>query len=188
METNVEQTPLGWEVNLLHLFLQATTVLVEDIDMQLRGRGNKFHKEKKQYIKNYSRCLEQARYWIEKFGLDTSCWEAVGEDSRAYTNVIADANELIRVAMLYTDRAHVEEGYYKIVRFLRSMPEQGIFPEWFIARFNMHHEWIPGKGDRVHTTNHGDGMIDSKLLNGSYIINLDSGGQTVLNESQFKLI
>lgn len=180
--------PLGWLVNVLHLFLQATTVLVEDIDQQLQAQGNRFHKEKKQYIKNYTRCVDQSRYWMEKFGLDTSCWEAVGEDGRAYSNVIADANELIRLVMLYVDRAHSEDGYYKIFRFLRSMPEQGLFPEWYIARFAMHHVWIPGKGDRVHTANHGDGVIDQKLLNGNYIINLDSGGQTVLEEKHFKLI
>lgn len=167
--------------------LQAVSVLVEDIDQQLQAQGNKFHREKKQYIKNYTRCLEQARYWMEKYGLDTSCWEAVGEDGRAYSNIIADANELIRLIMLYTDRAHTEDGYYKIFRFLRSLPENDIFPEWYIGRFNMHHEWIPGKGDRVHTNNHGDGVIEAKV-NNAYIINLDSGGQTVLEERHFKLI
>lgn len=179
--------PLGWAVNVLMMMLQATAVLVEDIDQQLRGQGNKFHREKKQYIKNYARCLEQATYWMEKFGLDTSCWEAVGEDGRAYSNVIADANELIRLIMLYVDRAHTEDGYYKIFRFLRSLPENGLFPETYIKRFNMHHVWVPGKGDRVHTTNHGDGVIEQKLLNGSFIISLDSGGQTVLEEKHFKL-
>lgn len=179
--------PLNWLINVLHLMLQATTVIVEDIDQQLHVQGTRFHREKKQYIKNYTRCVEQARYWMEKFGLDSSCWEAVGEDSRAYSNVIADANELIRLIMLYVDRSHSEDGYYKIFRFIRSLPENGIFPEWYIARFAMHHEWVPGKGDRVRTTNHGDGTIDSKV-NNAYIINLDSGGQTVLDERHFKLI
>lgn len=181
-------SPMEWAVNVLHMMLQASSVLIEDIDMQLAAQGSKFKREKKVYFKHYQRCIEQARGFMEKFGLDTSCWEACGEDSRAYSNVIADANELIRVILLYVDRAHSENGYYDIVRFLRQMPENGLFPEWYIARFNMHHEWVPGKGDRVHTANHGDGVIDQKLLNGSYIINLDSGGQTVLNEDHFKLI
>ena len=180
--------PLNWLVNVLHLMLQATTVLVEDIDQQLKVQGNRFHKEKKQYIKNYARCIEQARYWMEKFGLDTSCWEAVGEDGRAYSNVIADANELIRLVMLYVDRAHTEDGYYKIFRFLRSLPENGLFPEWYIGRFNMHHVWIPGKGDRVHTTNHGDGTLDCHLGNENWQVHLDSGDNIILNESHFKLL
>ena len=183
-----QHTPLEWSINVLHLLLQATTVLVEDIDQQLQAQGTGFRREKKQYIKNYAKCVDQARYWMEKFGLDTSCWEAVGQDGRAYSNVIADANELIREVMLYVDRAHSEDGYYKIFRFLRSMPENGLFPEWYIKRFNMHHEWVLGKGDRVRTVNYGDGTIDSKLLNGAYIINLDSGGQKVLEEKHFKLI
>lgn len=179
--------PLNWAVNVLHLLLQATTVLVEDIDVQLRIKGERFHREKKNYLKNYAKCLEQATYWIDKFGLDASCWEAVGEDSRAYSNVVADANELIRLIMLYVDRAHSEEGYEKIFRFLRSLPEQGIFPESYIARYRMKHVWVPGKGDRVSTKNHGDGTISMKV-NGNYVIDLDSGGQTVLNESQFQII
>ena len=182
-----QHSPLEWSINVLHLLLQATTVLVEDIDQQLKAQGGRFHREKKQYIKNYAKCVDQAGYWMEKFGLDTSCWDAVGQDGRAYSNVIADANELIREVMLYVDRAHCEDGYYKIFRFLRSMPENGLFPEWYIGRFNMHHKWVPGKGDRVHTTNHGDGVIEQKLLNGAYIINLDSGKQVVLEEKHFKL-
>lgn len=186
MEDNEKHPPLGWLVNVLHLMLQATTVLVEDIDQQLRAQGSKFHKEKKQYIKNYARCVEQARYWMEKFGLDTSCWEAVGEDGRAYSNVIADANELIRLVMLYVDRAHTEDGYYKIFRYLRSLPENGLFPEWYIARFNMHHQWVPGKGDKVHTKTHGDGVIEAKV-NNAYLIKLDNGEQVVLAENHFTL-
>lgn len=182
------ENPLGWLINVLHLMLQATTILVEDIDDQiLQRQGGRFHREKKQYIKNYARCVEQARYWMEKFGLDTSCWEAVGEDVRAYSNIIADANELIRVVMLYIDRAHCENGYYEIMRFLRNMPENGLFPEKYIARFNMHHVWVPGKGDRVHTNNHGDGTIDQKI-NDAYVINLDDGNQIILKEEHFKLI
>lgn len=183
-----KETPLGWLVNLLHLMLQASTVLVEDIDQQLRLKGEHFKKEKKQYIKNYTRCIEQARYWIEKFGLDTSCWEAVKEDSRAYSNIIADANELIRVAMLYVDRAHTEEGYYKIFRFLRSLPENGIFPEKYIGRFQMHHVWVPGPGDKVHTNNYGNGVLELKTNGDNWIIRMDDGSQRVLKESQFKLI
>lgn len=187
MEEKCKHTPLEWSVNVLHLMLQATMVLVEDIDMQLHIQGNAFHREKKKHIKNYARCIEQARGYMEKFGLDTSCWEAVGEDSKAYTNVIADANELIRLILLYVDRAHCENGYYDIMRSLRAMPENGLFPESYISRFNFKHEWIYGKGDRVHTTNHGDGTLDAKV-NGSWIVNLDNGNQVVLNESMFKLL
>ena len=63
------------------------------------------------------------------------CWQAVGEDARAYSNIIADANELIRLVLLYVDRSHNEDGYYSIFRHLRSLPEGGCFPEWYISRF-----------------------------------------------------
>jgi hypothetical protein len=183
-----KHSPLNWLVNVLHLMLQATTVLVEDIDQQLQVQGSRFHREKKQYIKNYARCVEQAGYWMDKFGLDASCWEAVGKDGRAYSNVIADANELIRLVMLYVDRAHSEDGYYKIFRFLRSLPENGLFPEWYIGRFQMHHVWILGKGDRVKTLNHGNGTLEDHLGNGNWQVLLDSGERIILNENKhFKI-
>lgn len=188
MAEKIEQTPLGWSVNVLHLLLQASSVLIEDIDQQLQWQGSKFHQEKKKHFKNYQRCIEQARGYMEKFGLDTSCWDAVGEDSRAYSNVIADANELIRLVMLYVDRAHSEDGYYKIMRYLRSLPENGLFPEKYIARFNMHHQWIPGAGDRVHTINHGDGTLDLHLGNGNWQVKLDNGENVILNETHFKIV
>lgn len=182
-----KHTPLEWSINVLHLMLQATTILVEDIDMQLHIKGERFQREKKMYIKNYARCIEQARSWMDKFGLDTSCWEAVGKDSKAYTNIIADANELLRVIFLYVDRAHSDTGYYEVMRSLRHLPENGLFPESYIARFNFKHEWIYGSGDRVRTANHGDGTLYAKV-NGAWIVNLDDGNQIVLREEHFKLI
>lgn len=185
---NLGETPLGWEVTVLHLMLQAATVLVEDIDQQLRREGASFRQDKKKALKDYTRCIEQATAYMEKFGLDTSCWQAVHEDGRKYSNIIADANELIRLVMLYVDRTRSEEGFYAIFRHIRSLPEGGVFPDWFIGRFNMHHEWVPGAGDRVHTQHHGDGTLAFKANGTAWVINLDSGGQTVLNEDQFKLI
>ena len=183
-----KETPLGWAVNVLHLMLQASTVLMEDIDQQLQRQGQHFRQDKKLAFKNYSRCVEDARRWMERFGLDTSCWQAVGEDARAYSNIIADANELIRLVLLYVDRSHNEDGYYSIFRHLRSLPEGGCFPEWYISRFRMHHVWVPGPGDRVQTDNHGPGKLAFKANGKAWVIDLDSGGQTVLNEDQFKLI
>ena len=184
----LERTPLGWEVSILHVMLQAVDVIIEDIDQQLHAQSASFRQDKKMYFKHYQRCIEQARGYLEKFGLDTSCWEAVGKDSRRYSNIIADANEMVRLILLYVDRSHTEENYYNIFRFLRSLPENGIFPERFIGRFNMHHEWVPGVGDRVHTEHRGDGTLACKGNGKAWVINLDSGGQTVLNEDQFKLI
>ena len=187
-KTKNSETPLGWLINVLHLMLQASSILIEDIDSQLQWSGTRFNREKKMYFQHYKRCVEQARGYMEKFGLDTSCWEAVGKDARAYSNIIADANELIRVVMLYIYRAHCENGYYEIMRFLRNMPENGLFPEKYIARFNMHHVWIPGKGDRVHADNYGDGKLSLNLGNNNWAILLDDGREVVLNEKHFKLI
>lgn len=187
MADNGKPNPLGWSVNMLHLMLQATTILMEDIDQQLRYRGEKFRQDKKQYIRNYARCVEHATYWMEKFGLDVSCWEAVGENGKAYSNVIADANELIRVVMLYMDRAHTYEGYQKVMRFLRSIPENGIFPEKYIARYDMKHEWLYGKGDKVDTP-YGQGVVDFHANGDDWCIKFPDGTQKIVNESKLKLL
>ena len=63
--TKLEESPLGWEVNLLWMFLQSASILVEDIDMQLKIKTNStsgFIHEKKKYIKNIYNLMKKKDY------------------------------------------------------------------------------------------------------------------------------
>ena len=185
----IEQTPLGWSVNLLYIMLQAVDVLVEDIDYQLRLRGEHFKREQKQAFKRYTQKQRDASYWLhDVIKIDDAFWEATDKDSKRYSNSIADAHELLRACLLYMDRSHTEKGYYQIMRFLRNLPEGGIFPEKTISRFDFNRAWIYEVGDRVHNENHGDGVLEVCLGNGNWQVLFNNGDRVILNEKMFKLI
>ena len=194
---DIEQTPIGWEIDIMFLFAHCATILASDIELQLKlaDPSDGFVPSKKKALKEYNDCIKNVRYWfnraeekMEAFGLDKSTYEAVDSHNKRYSNVIANANEMIRFNMLMFDRAHTEDGSAKVFKRLRSLPEQGVFPEKFLERFQMKYELYPEVGDRVHTTNHGDGELLLHLGNENWNIKLDSGKEIVLNEKQFKLL
>lgn len=185
----IEQTPLGWEVNMLYIMLQAADILVEDIDQRLRLRDEHFKREQKRAFNTYTKKQREASFWLhDVIKIDEAFWNATDKDSKRYSNSVADAHELLRACMLYMDRSHTEKGYYQIMRFLRGLPEGGIFPEKEISRFNFNRAWVYEKGDRIHNENHGDGVLDLPLGNGNWQCVFDGGKKVVLNESHFKLI
>ena len=185
----LEQTPLGWEVNMTFLLLQAVDILVEDIDNQLHARRESFKREQKKAFTTYTKKQREASYWLhDVIDVDGAFWEATDMDSKRYSNSVADAHELLRACMLYMDRSHTETGYYKIMRYMRSLPEGGIFPEEFISRFDFNRAWVYEAGDRVRTTNHGEGTLDLHLGNKNWQVKLDNGESVILNENHFHLL
>lgn len=191
MANSIEETPLGWEINMLFLMAHCCTILAEDIDMQIRIVSNKrdhFDPQKKKAIVNYERCIKEAEEWMFKFGLDKITYEAVNEHNKRYSNVIANSNSLIRMNMLFLDRSHCDGGDMRVFKRLRSLPEGGIFPEKTMERFRMKLEVVPEVGDRVRTTNHGDGTLALDLGNENWSVQLDDGRSLVLNEKHFKLL
>lgn len=188
---DIEKTPLGWEINLLFLFAHSCTVLAEDIDMQLRNKTRDvefFDKNKKKALYNYERAIKEAEDWMFKFGLDKITYEAVNEHSKAYSNVIANANAVIRMSMLCLDRAQCDGGDARVFKRIRSLPENGIFPEWMIERFRMKLEIVPEAGDHVMTNNHGEGILLLHLGNANWNVRLSDGSEIVLNEKHFKML
>lgn len=176
-------------VNVLYIMLQSIDILVEDIDGQLRARGESFKREQKKAFSNYTKKLRESSYWLhDVIKVDDAFWEATDRNSKRYSNSVADAHELLREIMLYVDRSHTETGYYKIMRFIRSLPEGGIFPADYISRFDFNRAWVYETGDRVETTNHGSGTLDLHLGNGNWQVKLDDGENIVLNETHFKLL
>lgn len=188
---NIDETPIGWVINLLFMMAHCCSVLVEDLDMQLRimtGGQNWFDKNKKKCFLNYERCIKEADDWLFKLGLDKMTYEAVQENNKRYSNAYAHANWLIRACMLALDRAHCEGGEARVLKRLRSLPENGIFAEKMINRFQMKIEVVPEEGDHVMTTNHGEGILLLHLGNSNWNVRLVDGREIVLNEKNFQLL
>lgn len=187
----IEKTPLGWLINMLFLMAHCCTILAEDIDMQLRNKTKGvefFNKDKKKALYNYEKSIKEAEEWMFKFGLDKITYEAVQEHNKAYSNVIANANALIRMMMLCLDRSHLDGGDARVFKRLRSLPEGGIFSEKTMERFRMKLEIVPEAGDHVMTDNHGEGILLLHLGNANWNVKLSDGREIVLNERQFKLL
>ena len=194
----IEEMPIGWEVDLLYLFAHSATILAEDIDQQLKIQTNNkdgFVKKKKKCLDEYEDCIKKARIWLQKggeamdkFDLEGATFDATDRHSNRYSNVIASANELIRASMLVVDRSHCDGGSARVFKRLRSLPENGVFPESFIERFQMKYELVPEVGDRIENPNHGQGVLQLHLGNKNWQCVFDNGGKVVLNEKLFKLL
>ena len=173
-------------VNLMYAMLVGVDILQYQIDRELRKNGEMFHQEKRKYFRQMLAEMKRAWYWYEKLDVDDSIWKATGT-ARKFDSFTADANELLRLFCLYTDRSHYEEGFQKIFRYLQDLPEGGLFSKEDINRFNFSRPWNIGKGDRVSTPL-GTGTLELNTNGKNWIVNMDDGQQKVFSEEQFDLI
>ena len=195
---SVEETPLGWAVNMLYYFAHCATILAEDIDQQLslptKG-GQHFIREKKKAFHEYEEAIQKAQQWLQRadekmqvFDPDGVTFEAVNNHSGRYDNAIAYSNDIIRFNMLFMDRAQVGDGDLKIYKFLRSLPKGNAFPDEYIERFRMKLKVVPEVGDRIKSDVHGTGVLEFNTCGKNWAVLLDTGDQIILNESQFTLL
>lgn len=184
------ENPLGWLINLLYQMAHCCTVLSEDIDYQIQYgslRQERFSPQKKRYLYNYEKAIKEANMWMDKFGLDESTYEAVEKNNKRYSNVVANANTLIRMMMLCLDRAYCDGGDARVFKRLRSLPENGLFSEKTMDRFRMKLEIIPEVGDHI-STQYGEAVLDTHLGNGNWQVTLSNGEHKILNEKHFTLL
>lgn len=185
----IEESPLGWEINLLYLFINSTVILAEDINLILTTMYKAgLDKKKRHAIIRYKDCMKEAERYLEEFGADRDAFEAVKGHSGMYSNTIASSKELIRMAMLHVDRAHCDGGSYRAFKALRNLPSNNIFPDAWIDRFQMKYEVVPEVGDRVLTTNHGQGVLLLHVGGKNWNVRLADNKEIILNEKQFKLL
>lgn len=187
----IEKTPLGWEINMLFMMAHCCTILTEDIDMQIRiisSNTERFEPSKRKAIVGYEKAIKEAEEWMFKFGLDQITYDAVEQRNKAYSNVIANSNALIRMVMLCLDRSYCDGGDARVFKRLRSLPENGLFPEKTIERFRMKLEIVAEVGDRVRTKNHGDGTLELHVGNENWSVKLDDGRSIILNEKHFTIL
>ena len=136
IEKAFKETSLGWKVDVFYMMLQGVSILMTDIDDELKRAGSHFKREKKMQVNRLIKCLCDAERYFDDIGVDMSMFEAVGGSTKRYDNAMADAFELVREVLLYVDRSATEEGFSSIFRFMRSLPGSGRFSEDDIARFD----------------------------------------------------
>lgn len=203
IEKYSKETPLGWKVNLLNMLATSLMCLAESIDNDLHkirfpdGGVAEFNKDKKltykrfclylqDAIRQYKLRMDDAARQYDKLDIDGQVWRIVGASTTRYDNFTADAKELLQLMLLYVDRAHSDTGFYSIFRFMRSLPEGGIFPESEIEKFQFKRPIILGPGAPV-VCQFGKGIIRDQMNGDNWLIDMDGGGQRILTSKQFTL-
>lgn len=124
---------IGNELKLAYNFAQATDILLASIGRRLKQFGG-MRQEKKQNFNRFTKAVKDAAYWYERaFEGDLEA-ATCGEWSRL-DGYRQDANELIRVMMLYIDRTTTYKTYGEVMEYLRNLPEGGLFSAEDVKRY-----------------------------------------------------
>lgn len=203
LEKYSKETPLGWKVNLLNMLCSSLMCLAESIDEDLRrikmpDGSTLYFKQKKK--RDYNQMCEYFKEGCDKFkaalakasekyadlDIDNQVWNIVFQNAARYDNFTADAKEILQEVMLYIDRAQTQEGFYDIMRYLRSLPSAGIFPESEVNRFRFKRPLAPCPGAPVKCQ-FGEGVIKDQMNGDNWLIELSDGSQKVLTSKQFTI-
>lgn len=125
---------VGNLLKLAYNFAQATDVILSVVALRVRRFGG-LRQEKKKAFNNFKEAVERAAYWYG-VAYDGDLADATCGDYRKLDGYRQDANELVRMMMLYIDRTTTWDTCRKVVEFLETMPEGGLFSEKDIKEFD----------------------------------------------------
>lgn len=125
---------VGNLLKLAYNFAQATDVLISLIALRLRRFGG-MKQEKKHAFNQYRKAVENAAYWYDR-AFEGDLEASTCGDWKKLDGYRQDANELIRVMMLYIDRTTTCKTYDNVIRYLTELPEGGLFSSDDIKEFD----------------------------------------------------
>lgn len=125
---------VGNLLKLAYNFAQATDVLMSSIALRLRRFGG-MKQEKKRAFNQFRKAVENAAYWFDR-AFEGDLEASTCDDWKKLDGYRQDANELIRVMMLYIDRTTTCKTYDNVIRYLTELPEGGLFSSDDIKEFD----------------------------------------------------
>lgn len=129
-------------VVLMNSLAYCLDILVNDIDQALTftdtfGRlvraGMK--PEQKTHFLSFTKKLKDASVEYEQY-IKSQLEDTAGGDFHTYEGYRQDANEILRIIMLYIDRIGTNDEATELESRLRAMPEGEFFPNSIVDRFN----------------------------------------------------
>lgn len=117
------------ETNLLFNLMRMQEILMIDICRQFEEKGARFSQKKKQ---NYNKFIVKIKEALKYFddAIEGDFMQSVNGDWYQYDKMRFEANELIRLLLLYIDRVSLEpDNYPKIFRYIRSLKSCGVVTE-----------------------------------------------------------
>lgn len=125
---------VGNLLKLAYNFAQATDVLMSSIALHLRRFGG-MKQEKKRAFNQFRKAVENAAYWFDR-AFEGDLEAATCGDWKKLDGYRQDANEMIRVMMLYIDRTTTYKTYGEVMKYLTAMQEGGLFSANDIKEFD----------------------------------------------------
>lgn len=125
---------IGNLLKLAYGFALGTDILMMEINHRTAAFGG-LKQDKKRAYSNFRKAVESAAYWYGE-AFDEDLIKAAEENAGKLDGYRQDANELVRVAMLYIDRTTTQEMYENVMKYLHDMPEGGIFSDKEIGKFD----------------------------------------------------
>lgn len=123
------------ETNLLFNLINMADILLNDIDRRFRAEGARFCQQKKQ---NYNKFINKAREAIKWFdeAIADDYWEGAENVSYSYDKMRFEANELIRLNLLYIDRVALNPGNFQLIfDHINSLKSCGIVSQEDLSHF-----------------------------------------------------
>ena len=125
---------VGNLLKLAYNFAQSTDVLMSSIALRLRRFGG-MKQEKKRAFNQFRKAVENASYWFDR-AFEGDLEAATCGDWKKLDGYRQDANEMIRVMMLYIDRTTTYKTSGEVMKYLTDMPEGGLFSANDIKEFD----------------------------------------------------
>lgn len=123
------------ETNLLFNLLNMADILLNDIDRRFQAEGARFCQQKKQ---NYNKFINKAREAIKWFdeAIANDYWIGAESVAYSYDKMRFEANELIRLNLLYIDRVALNpDNFQHIFDHINSLKSCGIISQEDLSHF-----------------------------------------------------
>lgn len=126
----------NFETITLYMMSLAMDLILRHDEWLMSKHGEAFKHEKKQLFTRYTKTVRDACILQDRLTQDI--YECEAEHN--YRNVdtwLEQANELIRLVLLYADRSADQDAINKIFAFIREQPGEGIVDEQLLDNFRL---------------------------------------------------
>ena len=126
----------NFETITLYMMSLAMDLILRNNEWLMSKHGEAFKQEKKQLFKRYTKTVRDACILQDILTQDIYDCEA-DHDYRNVDTWLDQANELVRLVLLYADRSASQEVVDKIFKFIREQPAEGLVDEQLLDNFRL---------------------------------------------------
>lgn len=123
------------ETNMLFNLMRMSEILMIDICRRFEAKGSRFQQKKKQNYNKFIAKVNEALRWFDE-AMEDDYIEGANGSTYQYDKMRFEANELIRLLLLYVDRVSLNpDNYPRIFQYIRSLESCQVVKEedldWF---------------------------------------------------------